>query len=228
MNNQIFCVYDFETAGKDAETTSPVQLAAIMIHPRTLKEIEGGTFSSRMQPEKDKDGNLIYDSSTLTFHAKNRGMSEKDILKEWEDSPHPKHVWEAFVKFVERFHKQGTKRKSKYSAPIRCGYNIINFDNIILERMCNLYGPVDKDKKQNMFYPRDNVDLLNWMFAWFENNAEVEKFNLDYLRTYFGISNEGAHDALVDVKQTAELMRRFLRLHRNFASKVKFKGSFNE
>ncbi len=46
------------------------------------------------------------------------------------------------------------------------------------------------------------------------------------MREYFGLSKEGGHDALKDVKDTAELLIRFMRLHRNTAAKVKFKGSF--
>jgi hypothetical protein len=40
------------------------------------------------------------------------------------------------------------------------------------------------------------------------------------------LSKEGAHDALKDVKDTAEIMIRFLKLHRKLGEKVKFKGSF--
>jgi hypothetical protein len=49
---------------------------------------------------------------------------------------------------------------------------------------------------------------------------------MDNLRDYLGISKDGAHDALKDVKDSAEILIRFLKLYRNMANKVKFKDSF--
>ena len=67
---------------------------------------------------------------------------------------------------------------------------------------------------------------MNVVFYWFEGNNELKNYTLDSLREYFGISKDGAHDALKDVKDTAEIAIRFLRLHRNLSQKIKFKGSF--
>ena len=64
------------------------------------------------------------------------------------------------------------------------------------------------------------------IFYWFENDDSLKSYSMDNLRDYLGISKEGAHDALKDVRDTAEVLIRFMRLHRNIASKVKFKGSF--
>jgi hypothetical protein len=41
-----------------------------------------------------------------------------------------------------------------------------------------------------------------------------------------GISKDGAHDAIKDVKDTAEILIRFMKLHRNLSEKIKFRGSF--
>ena len=46
------------------------------------------------------------------------------------------------------------------------------------------------------------------------------------MRDYFGMSKDNAHDALGDVLDCAEILIRFLRLHRNMASKIKFRDSF--
>jgi DNA polymerase III epsilon subunit-like protein len=56
----------------------------------------------------------------------------------------------------------------------------------------------------------------------------LSSYSLDNVRKYFGISGEGAHDALKDVKDCAEILIRFMKLHRNLSSKVKFKNSFLE
>ena len=67
---------------------------------------------------------------------------------------------------------------------------------------------------------------MNLMFYWFESNQDLKSYTLDSVRDYFGISKTGAHDALKDVKDTAELIVRFMKLHRNLGQKIKFKDSF--
>ena len=52
---------------------------------------------------------------------------------------------------------------------------------------------------------------------------------MDYMRDYFGMSDhskENAHDALQDVKDTANLMIKFLKLQRGLLKKVKFEKAF--
>jgi exonuclease I len=71
------------------------------------------------------------------------------------------------------------------------------------------------------------VDAMNLIFYWFENNGDLKSYTLDSVRDYFGISKVGAHDALKDVKDTAEIIIRFMKLHRNLSQKIKFKNSFN-
>ena len=69
---------------------------------------------------------------------------------------------------------------------------------------------------------------MNLVFYWFEHNNELKSYTLDSLRDYFGISKTGAHDALKDVMDTAQIIIRFLKLHRNLGQKVKFKNSFTK
>ena len=114
-----------------------------------------------------------------------------------------------------------------FTAPIAAGYNINRFDLKITDRLSAQYGNIDKkENKSNIFYPRDMLDLMHMIFYWFEGNSELKNYTLDHLREYFGIDKTGAHDALKDVKDTAEIMIRFLRLHRNLSAKIKFRDSF--
>jgi DNA polymerase III epsilon subunit-like protein len=69
---------------------------------------------------------------------------------------------------------------------------------------------------------------MNLVFYWFEHNNDLKSYSMDNLRDYLGISKEGAHDALKDVKDCAEVLIRFMKLHRSLGSKVKFKDSFNQ
>jgi len=131
-----------------------------------------------------------------------------------------------FTNYLEMYHSRSSK-KSQFSAPIAAGYNINRFDLPIVDRLSNKYGNVSKELKTDIFYPRDVVDIMNLIFYWFENNGDLKSYSLDSLRDYFGISKEGAHDALKDVKDCADILIRFLRLHRNLSNKIKFKDSFS-
>ena len=225
MNENTLAVFDMETTGQNPQTCSPVQIAMVMVHPRTLKVMSGGTFNSFVKPESDKDGNLIYEQGALEYLAKHQNKKPEQLLEEWKTYPPQKSVWEALVKFTRRFHKVGTKKKSMFSAPVRCGWNIIKFDNPIIDRLAVKYKNVLKDGTCNLFHPRDNLDLMNWMFPWFENDAEVESYNLDYLREYFGITTDGAHDALKDTEDCVKILQRFLGLYRRLTKQIVFKGA---
>ena len=52
---------------------------------------------------------------------------------------------------------------------------------------------------------------------------------MDYLREYMGFpqeSKDNAHDALQDVKDTANLLIGFMKLYRKFSPQVKFEKAF--
>ena len=113
-----------------------------------------------------------------------------------------------------------------FSAPIAAGYNINKFDLKIIHRLSEKYKNIEaKENASNLFYPRDVVDIMNLVFYWFEN-LDIKSYSLDNIRDYLGIDKTGAHDAVKDVIDSANILIRFLRLHRNLSSKIKFKGSF--
>ena len=68
--------------------------------------------------------------------------------------------------------------------------------------------------------------MMDNMWMWMENNADVKSLSMDSMRDLFGMSKENAHDALQDVKDTANLMIRFMKLHRRVAPKITFEKSF--
>lgn len=226
-NFQKICVFDLETDGISPEKCSPVQIAAIMVDPNKLEIIPDSEFNINLRPEalQDKPDYDYSDSDVLDFHAKVRGSSKEDILKQWRDYQKQEQGWKLFVSYLELYHTRSDK-KSCFTAPIAAGYNINRFDLKIIERLSTKYSNVNKEGKSSLFYPRDVLDMMNMVFYWFEGNNELKNYTLDHIREYFGLSTVGAHDALKDVKDTAHLLIRFMRLHRNLANKVKFKGSF--
>lgn len=226
-NYQKLCVFDLETDGADPGVCSPVQIAAVIIDPLRLEVIADSEFNISLKPDAlAQNPEYDYaDSDVLDFHAKVKGVAKGDVLSEWHQYPKQDVGWKMFTSYLEMYHIRSDK-KSCFTAPIAAGYNINRFDLPIIQRLSVKYNNLNKEGKSSLFYPRDVLDLMNVIFYWFENSNELKNYTLDNLRDYLGISKEGAHDALKDVKDTAEILIRFMKLHRNLARKVKFKGSF--
>lgn len=216
-----------ETDGKNPSVCSPVQLAAIMVDPIKLEIIDGSEFNINLRPEKlvDDTNNPYTDSDILQWHARIRNTSPENILSEWRTYPSQEKSWQTFVNYLEKYHLRGSK-KSMFSAPLASGYNIFRFDLKIIERLSSKYGNINNENTSNIFFPRDTVDVMNLIFYWFEGSKEIKNLTMDTLREYFGISNKNAHDALKDVKDTAEILIRFLKLHRKLFAKIQFRDSF--
>jgi DNA polymerase III epsilon subunit-like protein len=226
INYNKICVFDFETDGSNPKVCSPVQIAAIMIDPIKLEIIPKSEFNINFKPEVlETDSNYQYTTDILDFHSKVKGCSKDDVLKEWLEYPKQEQSWKMFVSYLDKYHSR-TSKKSQFSAPIAAGYNIHRFDLKIIDRLSQKYDNTNKENTSNLFYPRDVVDVMNLIFFWFESNSDLKSYTMDSLRDYFGISKDGAHDAIKDVKDTADIMIRFMKLHRNVSSKVKFKNSF--
>lgn len=228
-NNQKICVFDLETDGSNPDTCSPVQIAAIMVDPKKLEIIPDSEFNISIKPEilETQPEYAYADSDVLDFHAKVRGCDKETILESWKQHQKQSNGWALFTSYLDMYHIRTTK-KSCFSAPIAAGYNIYKFDLRIIDRLSKKYNNLNKEGRSNLFYPRDTIDLINMVFYWFEGNSELKNYTLDNLRDYLGIDKEGAHDALKDVKDTAEILIRFLRLHRNLSNKVKFKSAFTK
>lgn len=226
MNKNKICVFDFETDGSDPSICSPVQLAAVMVDPVNLEIIKDSEFNINFKPEVlEQDENYVYTTDILDFHSKVKGCSKDAVLNSWKTHPKQQQAWDMFVNYLNKYHSRSSK-KSQFSAPIAAGYNINRFDMVIVDRLSNKYKNTNKEGKTDLFYPRDVLDGINLIFYWFENNEEIKSYALDNLRDYFGINKEGAHDALKDVQDTANILIRFLKLHRNLSAKIKFKGAF--
>lgn len=226
INYNKICVFDFETDGSDPRVCSPVQIAAVMIDPIQLEIIEGSEFNTNFKPEVlEQSDDYQYTTDILEFHSKVKGCSQEDVLNQWKKYPKQEHSWKLFVNYLDKYHTRSSK-KSQFSAPIAAGYNIYRFDLPIINRLSVKYGNTNKENNTDIFFPRDVVDAMNLMFYWFEHNSDIKSYTLDTVRDYFGIDKTGAHDALKDVKDTAEILIRFMKLHRNLGQKIKFKNSF--
>ena len=227
INRNKICVFDLETDGTNPDVCSPVQIAAVMVDPLKLEIIPDSEFNITLKPESlEENPKYAYDDSdVLDFHAKVRGVTKADILQSWQTYQKQEQAWKMFSSYLQMYHTRSTK-KNCFSAPIAAGYNIYRFDLPIIDRLSAKYGNTNKEGKNGIFFPRDVIDIINLMFYWFEQNSDLKSYSLDNVRDYFGISKDGAHDAVKDITDSAEIMIRFMKLHRRLASGIKFKDSF--
>ena len=228
INYNKICVFDFETDGTDPTSCSPVQIAAIMIDPISLEIINNSEFNIYFKPEVfEQNAEYEYETDILDFHAKVKATTKEDVRKQWLAYPSQQQSWKLFIDYLDKYHTRASK-KSQFSAPIAAGYNINRFDLKIIERLSKKYDNLNKEGNSNIFFQRDVIDIMNIVFYWFEQNNELKSYSMDNLRDYLGISKDGAHDALKDVKDCADILIRFMKLHRNIAQKVRFKDAFKK
>lgn len=227
MNYRDFICYDFETTSANPYRTQPVQIAAVVIHGRKLEIKAGSEFQSLIKPIFDKEqcqklGLDPLEDGAVAVHGKT-----EEIL---QSAPSVESVWKNFTDYVNQFNFKG----SNWSAPISVGYNIKGFDSIIVNRLCSQapykFGPIDNKRgEQDLFNRIHSIDMLDFMFALFENNKDVNSLSADNLvRGYMGYSRGKAHDAMDDVIMTAELFCRVMKMLRSTASRKNFKNAFED
>lgn len=196
--------------------------------------MKSSEFNSYIKPIFDEEECEKYGLDTLQDEALKKNKIEIPTL---EAAPDIKTVWKLFTEYVKSFNYKNTR----WNAPIKAGYNINGFDDIIVDRICGgntlgfptdkkepyKFGPWDDDyKTEALFHPIHNIDAMRYMWAITENKKSIKSISMDSLREWLGMSTEGAHNAVVDVKQGAELLIRILRMFRHFMPRVKFEGAF--
>ena len=201
-----YIVFDFETGSRNPRKTQPTQIAALALDGRNFKL--KGTFNSEIRPVMDDEKAIEMGFDPLEDEAlRITGKNREDLAK----APLPKTVWKKFCDFVNQYNWKGTQ----FFAPIPAGFNIIGFDMIIVDRLCKAYGPYDKERQQQKLFNKIyKVDMMDNMFMWTEGDPSIKSISMDSLRDRMGLSKETAHDALQDVKDTANIMIKFMKTHR--------------
>lgn len=211
-------VFDFETLntneeGVDPQTCYPIQLAAIPVCDKTFT-IGEKHFNVVIKPEclELEDFEKQY-SKSLDFHGENTGLSNSQMIEKWNKGIKEKEALEEFIKYVNfnKIPKQGK--------PTTGGHNIIQYDIPILKRLCQKYDISDRKYPFSNAEKWDTQYIAQYVLKYAtkpprdpKNRRKSLKF--DALRAHFGMSTDDAHDALIDVKQCAELLMRFLRLQK--------------
>jgi DNA polymerase III epsilon subunit-like protein len=218
MANRDYIIFDFETGSRNPHKTQPTQIAAIALDGRNLSV--KGTFNSEIKPILDDEEAMAagvdpIEDGALKITGKNR--------EKLAEAPALKSVWAKFTKFVDQYNWKG----EPFFNPIPVGYNIIGFDLIIVNRLCQEFGPWDKTKdQQKLFSKVYKVDLMDNIFMWTEADPSIKSISMDSLREKMGLSSENAHDALQDVKDTANIFIKLLKTHRAVYQNIEFDKAF--
>lgn len=201
MDRRNICVFDFETGGKNPHVCEVIQIGALILNRNNFKTMS--TFESLMKPK---------DFDTLEDEALEKNGITKEEL---ENAPEAKVVFPSFCEWIKKFNI--ARDKSFYGAPIPCGYNINGFDLILFDRYCKEYKYWDeKQDRQNVMFPLNRLDVFDHMWLFLRTNSEIKRTRLTSLLEYAGVEKEeitkGAHNALWDVKMTAEFAVKLLKL----------------
>ena len=218
MANRDFIVFDFETGSRNPHKTQPTQIAALALDGRSLTV--KGTFNSEIKPILDDDEAVAAGVDPIEEGALKVTGKTREKLAE---APVLKSVWSKFTKFVEQYNWKG----EPFFNPIPVGYNIIGFDLVIINRLCREFGPWDKSREeQKIFSKVYKVDLMDNVFMWTEGDPSFKSISMDSLRERMGLSGENAHDALQDVKDTANIFIKLLKTHRAVYQNIEFDKAF--
>lgn len=218
MANRDIIVFDFETGGRNPHTCQPTQLAAIALDGRNFKL--KGKFNSEIRAVVDDDKAIAAGLGPIEEGAlKVTGKTREGIAK----SPQLKTVWKKFCAFVDKYNWKGTP----FFAPIPAGFNIIGYDMHIINRLCKEFGPWDdKREQQKLFSMIYKIDVMDNVWMWTEGDPNVKSISMDSMRERMGLSSDNAHDALQDVKDTANIMIKFMKTHRAVYRNLKIEQAF--
>jgi len=217
MNRDII-MFDFETGGRNPLRCQPTQIAAIALDGRNFRL--KGEFNSMMRPILDDDKALKAGVDPIEEGAlKVTGQTRSQLAR----APLPKGVWKKFVTFVNKYNWKGTP----YFAPIPAGFNILGYDMKIVDRLCKEYGPYDdKRESQKLFHQIYKIDVMDDVWLWTEGDPDVKSISMDSLRERMGLSSENSHDALQDVKDTANIFIKLQKSRRAVYRNMKFEKAF--
>lgn len=218
MANRDYIIFDFETGSRNPHKTQPTQIAAIALDGRNLAV--KGQFNSEIQPIFDDEKAISLGLDPIEDEALKITKKTREQLAE---APSVKSVWSKFTKFVSQYNWKG----DAFFNPIPVGFNIIGFDLIIVDRLCREYGPYDDERKQQKLFSKVyKIDIMDNIFTWTESDPSVRSISMDSLRERMGLGSDGAHDALQDVKDEANIFIKLLKTHRAVYQNLNFDKAF--
>jgi DNA polymerase III epsilon subunit-like protein len=207
IDKRNFCVFDFETNGRNTNTCEILSIGSVIIDKNKLQIVD--EFVSLVQPSSKE--------ALETQEAKGAlDVNHLDPDKLME-APSAEIVFKTWADWIKKYNIN--KDKNSFGSPIATGWGSDRFDVPILERYCEKYGYWDsKWNNMTLMNPVFTFDVMKQFWLMTRTNSEVKNCKLGDSAIYMGISEEevaaNAHDALWDVTMTAKIGIRFLKLMR--------------
>ncbi len=213
LTNNII-IYDIESGGLDVKTAEPLSFYGLVIDINTLEPKEDGEFYTLIKPTiwENVQAKALEVNKLTREEIEEKGVDQADFFKQ-------------LTHFLQKFQKDNRKWSSLYSA----GYNIIAYDNQIMNRLAINYNYVEGSDPR-LFHPIHSFDLREIIRPFFFSNNELESYSLENLCKYMGLEYLGGHTAEADVKMCWAILRRYLKWYVNNSPKwiKEFKNCFGE
>lgn len=165
----------------------------------------------------DPDKNEIIEIGLVLVKQIGDSGSKFEILEEVELKVKPERIEDADPQalkvngydpsqwiFANTLKEAMTVFSAKTEDAIFVAHNL-TFDYSFIDKAFKTTGVENK-----MFYPK--IDTISVAYAKLHNNPQVEKFRLQKLCEYFGITNERAHTALADARATFLVYEKMMNL----------------
>lgn len=143
MNRNDIVFFDFETTGLNPYTCQPIEFACVCIDGRRLEIREESIFSSLIQPIFDEEKCAALNLSPMSLDVEKKTGISIDMLR---SAPTIDVVWPQIIQYIKRWNPSG----SKWNAPIKAGFNIVNYDNVIVDRLCGGHNAILKKHIENV------------------------------------------------------------------------------
>jgi len=179
--------FDFETGGIEPHKPE-IQLAGIAVDSQF---VEVGHFESK----------ISFNEADADPEALKLNHYEPEL---WKNAPGRDAVVSAFARFADKYKsvEMVSKRTGKpYNVARLAGHNAATFDAPRLRKMFEQAGAFAPFHP----IPLDTLQLALWKIQFMEKKPK--NFQLSTLCEFFGISSEGAHAALADVRLSAALTK---------------------
>lgn len=242
-----YCIVDFETQSKDPNFNQPISIGAVMIDGRKLTICDRGTFYSTINFIRD-DEVALYNLAPLEQQALDINKLSADELTK---SPPLKKVWGDFINWVNYFNPSKDPWEGPIMCGHNVDYDKTIMRRIMSGHLkgitlpsklipkTKIKGKNDSELAQaykelvpykepwkfgpnHLFHPVYTLDTMSLSIALFENHKSPHTYSLDSLRSFFGLSHQSAHNALIDVLNSAEILVRYLRLFREVCQQTDF------
>ena len=212
MNKRNFVVYDIETSGLDYENGAEiVQIGALTLNyvdyeiSKTIPPFS--VIIQPQSPEKAEPKAIEVIGDKLWTSAKQEGV-------------HPKTALRKFKEYLSI----SNPSENQWNYPIVIGFNNTGFDDKFVEYWMRKYKVISG--RNDCPWSHIKLDMLPLLFSLFGRD-NLKNNRLDTYAELMGMKRQTeTHDAIEDVKITAEMFKRYMSFM-NFKIRPKIKMTNN-